>query len=144
MLSITHKYLKVFHSAFKVKATGFGVIIAVLLDLHANMLENWQVVAPGWSGHPNSLGREELGQEGRAYSERSSARYSLHSGIASALQDLTVFTQSQTSGCLTEGWRARDGGILLVQTLGHHDGFSLCGSQQQNIINLIMHTKINS
>ena len=73
--------LEILNQTLEVKSTGLGIIVSVVLDLNARVIEDGDVVSPGWVGDINSLGGlVELGQELGSNPEGTSSRDRLAGG----------------------------------------------------------------
>lgn len=73
--------LEILNQTLEVQSAGLGVIVPVVLDLNARVVEDGDVVSPGWVGDVDGLGGlVELGQELGSNPEGSSSRDGLAGG----------------------------------------------------------------
>jgi hypothetical protein len=121
--------LDIGNHALKVEANGVLVVVAVLLDLQAGVLEDGIVVGPRGSGDVDGLcaGVVTL-EEGATNAERTRARDGLGDGDAVFVQWSRVGAVGELEGSLGEVGNTGDASILLVQVrlddllLGFLDG----------------------
>jgi hypothetical protein len=104
--------------ALEVEANGVLVIVSVLLDLEAGILEDGAVVGPRGGGNVDLLGTgvESL-EEGSANSEGTSTRDGL--GDDQAVEGRGVLAVGEDSGSLGEVGKTSDTSVLLVQAAGN-------------------------
>lgn len=105
--------LDVGDEALEVEANGLLVVVAVLLNLEAGMAEDGLVVSPRRVGDVDLLlAGEELGEEGSADAEGTSAGDGLGDGDAVEGDAVTIGELSGSGGELRD---TGDAGVLLVQ-----------------------------
>ena len=112
--------LDVGNQTLEVQANGVLVVVAVLLDLKAGVLENGVVVGPAGVGKVDLLrvGVEAL-QESTTNSQGTGSRDGLGDDEAVLLQDGGVGAVGKLSGGLGEGRDTGDASVLLVAARGH-------------------------
>ena len=105
--------------AVEVEADGVGVIVGVLLDGQAGVLEDGGVVGPAGLGNVDGLGAgEEAGQEGAADAEGTSAGDGL--GDGQTAEGVAVLAIGENGSGLGELGDTGDASILLVEARGNH------------------------
>lgn len=117
--------LDVGHHAVKVEANRVLVVVAVLLDLQARVLEDSIVVRPGWIGDVDSLraGVVTL-KEGTANAQSTSARDGLGDGDTVFVERSRVGAVGELERSLGEVGNTSDACVLLVEVL--FDDLLLC------------------
>jgi hypothetical protein len=106
--------LDISNQTLKVQADGFLVVVAVLLNLEAGVVEDGLVVSPRRLGNVDLLfAREELGEESGTDTESTGTRDGLSDG--DAVQGGAVGAVGQLSGGGRELRNTSDAGVLLVQ-----------------------------
>jgi hypothetical protein len=108
--------LDVGNHALKVEADGVLVVVAVLLDLQARVLEDGIVVRPRGVGDVDCFCVWVVAlDEGTADAEGTSARDGLGDGDAVLVEGRGVGAIRELEGGLSEVGHTRDAGVLLVQ-----------------------------
>ncbi|KAI6768913.1 hypothetical protein HG531_011102 [Fusarium graminearum] len=106
--------LDISNQALEVKADGLLVVVAVLLNLEAGVVEDGLVVCPRRLGDVDLLfAREELGEESGTDTESTGTRDGL--GDGDAIQGGAVGAVGQLGGGGRELRNTSDAGVLLVQ-----------------------------
>lgn len=109
--------LEVGEQALKVEADGVLVVVAVLLDGQAGVLEDGGVVGPGRGRDVDLLGaRVEALEEGGADAQGAGAGDGLRDG--EAVEGGAVLAVGQDGGGLGELGHSGDAGVFLVQPRG--------------------------
>jgi len=112
--------LDVGNQALKVQTDSVLVIVAVLLDLEAGVLEDGAVVGPAGGRKVDLLraGVEAL-KESTTDSQGTGAGDGLSDDEAVLLEDGRIGTVGQLGGGFSEGRNTGDAGVLLVAARGH-------------------------
>lgn len=111
--------LDVGEETLKVQTDGVLVVVTVLVDLEARVLEDGGVVGPARGGEVDLLrvGVEAL-EEGTADSQGTGTGDGLSDDETVLLQDGRVLAIGKLGGSLGEGWDTGDAGVFLVETGG--------------------------
>ena len=105
--------------ALKVQADGVLVVVGVLLDLQARVLENGAVVGPRRVRDVDGLGAGEVaGEEGAADAQGARAGDGL--GDGQAAEGVAVLAVGEHGRGLGELGHAGDAGVLLVEARRNH------------------------
>lgn len=111
-------HLEVLYEALEVKTDGLLVVVAVLLDLKARVLERRRVVTPRRRRQVDGLGvRVMTSQEGAANPQRTRTRDGLRRRNTTFLDGRRVFAVCQHDGVLDKVGETSDGKVLLVVLL---------------------------
>ena len=135
--AVARRLLQVGHHALKVQPDGVLVVVPVLLDAQARVLEDGRVVGPARRGQVDGLGvRVEAREEGAADAQRARARDGLGGDDAVLPERRRVGAVGQRDGRLGEGGHARDARVLLVARLG--DDLLLGGAHRGQHVGLAL------
>ena len=125
--------LEIRNQTLKVKPNGVLIVVAVLLDLEAGILEDGTVVRPagGWDVDLLSVGIESL-EERSSNAESTGSRDGLGNSDAALLDGSGVGAIGKFSSGLCESGNTGDSGILLVETVVHELRFG-CSNGREDI-----------